>query len=382
MESYPEKSYAVIEIVCNQTQHTHLKGSKGGIRISIDNYLKELQEIKVYLIEQSKTLRGPLIDLFSKNIQPIVQMAQALVHQPVEAFLGGFTSVIPHKLACYQKKNSEIKKKLLEDFKFEKNDSLSTKIEKMLKYWVQIDCNKRMKLIDKIPFNLKKNVVGYIQQFNIYQDNKWSCVCFSEAQLLALMADLKTEPAILWDGTDPNTKRKDDALLFPLLTRSGYGSFNRKNEMKLYPCKVVARLFTNIRDYTPQVDLFDLLIEKSKLYSTKPLDFSEIVLITDMDPMINQIVAKYNMKHWWDRRHVNQSIVRHLREHPLLNFVLVWMKEIRDSETKEKADAKIEDLRVVLTTKTIKGIKNEMYDEKVWEYLNRIYFCHLDKLCR
>ena len=67
-------------------------------------------------------------------------MAQALVNQPIEAFLGGFTSVVPHKLACYQKHNSEMKKKLLEDFKFEKNDSLPTKLEKMLNYWVRIDC--------------------------------------------------------------------------------------------------------------------------------------------------------------------------------------------------------------------------------------------------
>ena len=93
------------------------------------------------------------------------------------------------------------------------------------------------------------------------------------------MADLKIEPAILWDGTDPNTQRKDNTLLFLLLTRSGYGKINRNKKINSYPCKVVARLLTNIRDYTPQVDLFDLLMEKSKLYAMRPLDFNEVVLV-------------------------------------------------------------------------------------------------------
>ena len=228
----------------------------------------------------------------------------------------------------------------------------------------------------------KKSVVGYIQQFNIYQNNKWTCICFSEAQLLALMADLKVKPAILWDGTDPNTQRKDDALLFPLLTRSRYGVLNRKNQINTYACKAVARLFTNIRDYTPQVDLFDLLIEKSKLYSSEPLDFSKIVLVTDMDPMINQIVTKYNMKHWWDRRHVNQTIIHHLKDSSILNTVLIWIKNIRDSLTEEEAREKIQKLNTLLTIKQTKGVKNPLYDVKTWNYLQKIFFSHLDKLCR
>ena len=154
--SYPNKSYAVVEIICQSVEHTHLKELKGGVRISIHQDLKEMEEIKSYLIEQSKTLRGPLIDLFSKNIQPIVQIAQTLVNQPVEAFLGGFTSIVPYKLACYQKDNSKMRKKLFTDFNFEKNDTLSIKFEKMLKYWVKIDCLKQTQLIDKISFDAKK----------------------------------------------------------------------------------------------------------------------------------------------------------------------------------------------------------------------------------
>ena len=68
-----------------------------------------------------------------------------------------------------------MKNKLFADFNFEVNNTLPTKLKKMLTQWVQIDSLKRIKLADKIPFDAKKSVVGYIQQF-IYQDNKWTCV--------------------------------------------------------------------------------------------------------------------------------------------------------------------------------------------------------------
>ena len=68
--SYSEKIYALIEVICKATKHTHLKGLKGGICVSIDQDLKELDEIKSYLIEQNKTLRGSLIEIFLKSVQP------------------------------------------------------------------------------------------------------------------------------------------------------------------------------------------------------------------------------------------------------------------------------------------------------------------------
>src|SRR5260370_41868380 len=34
--SFPEKSYVVIEVICETAKHTHLKGLKGGIHVLID----------------------------------------------------------------------------------------------------------------------------------------------------------------------------------------------------------------------------------------------------------------------------------------------------------------------------------------------------------
>jgi len=101
-----------------------------------------------------------------------------------------------------------------------------------------------------------------------------------------------------------------------------------------------------------------------------------------MDPMINQIVTKYNMKHWWGRRHVNQAIVRHLKDSPILSSVLSWIMDIRSSLSEKEALEKIEKLKKILTTQQTKGIKNSLCDVDIWNYLNTTFFTHLDKMCR
>src|SRR6185437_5883074 len=174
------------------------------------------------------------------------------------------------------------------------NEIFSSKLYKMMNKWVEIDCVKRKELSEKIPFDNHKCVIGYIQQLCFYKEDKWACVCFSEAQLLSLMVNLEVEPALMWDGTDPNTKVKDNVLMFPLLSRVGYeiptkNKNKRKNRAVNQP-QVIARLFTNIRDATPQYLMFDMILEKSKLYSsTKGLSLEGVVLVTDMDVIIDAV---------------------------------------------------------------------------------------------
>jgi hypothetical protein len=385
----PEKSYPVLEVLGGCLQHTHLKGEKGGVRVHIKNTLRECEEIKEHLKTISKTMkRGHLIELFSKQVAPIVRMAQALVNQPPEAFLGGFTDIVPHTLACYQQDNHMMKNKLLEDFNFQSKELLSSKLTKMMNRWVELDCVRRCELSQKIPFDNKKCVVGYIQQLSIYKDDKWAAICFSEAQLLALMVNLKIEPALMWDGTDPNTQVKDKVLMFPLLSRVGYTlpvKSNRKNKgnPKSNPAQVVARLFTNIRDATPHMLMFDLIMEKSKLYSsTSALSFVGIVLLTDMDAIVDAICKKYGLKNWWDIRHVNQAVLRKLAGKICLSIVMSKLSMIRNCDQRSDAESIIAELKLLLTTQQRNGVNNVFFDTEAWEYLHKVVFCDLDKLCK
>jgi hypothetical protein len=83
--------------------------------------------------------------------------------------------------------------------------------------------------------------------------------CFSEAQLLSFLADLESDRALIWYGTDPNTQRKNECFIFPILTRATYGTRIKKDgSLKMLPGKVVMRLFTNVRDISIQIESFKL----------------------------------------------------------------------------------------------------------------------------
>jgi hypothetical protein len=150
----PDENVGVIEIMDNERSHKHVKGMPGGQRIHIEDALKELDELKPLLLNKLKNTTGPLVKLFSNSIKPLVQMAQNLINQPAEAFLGGFTSVTAHKLACYQQDNTAIKKQILKEFNFQKDDKTEVKLLKMMNRWTEIQTEKRvhMKYILHLKF--------------------------------------------------------------------------------------------------------------------------------------------------------------------------------------------------------------------------------------
>ncbi len=128
------ESYIVVEILLGEIQHKHLKGTNGGSRSFIDESLKDLEEIKHYLRQMKDSSKGSLQALLKKGLQPIAQMAQALLNQPPESFLGGFTNIIPHSLACYQKDNSEMKRKLIQQYHIlaGRNDGIVSQVTKTM----------------------------------------------------------------------------------------------------------------------------------------------------------------------------------------------------------------------------------------------------------
>jgi hypothetical protein len=180
--------------------------------------------------------------MFSKNIAPLVQMAQAMINIPEKAFLGRFMDIVPQKLSCYQRNNTTMNKKMLEVFQFsiEKDDIFQFK--KMMDVFAKQDTLRRKELINCIFFNVKKCIIGYIQQITLFADSKWAVICFSEAQLLFFLADLEMDQAMIWNGTNPSTLCKDKYLIFPILIRAAYGSTLKRNgNIKSPPGKVVVR---------------------------------------------------------------------------------------------------------------------------------------------
>jgi hypothetical protein len=81
-----------------------------------------------------------------------------------EAFLGGFVNIIPQKLACYQKNNTQINKKIMEQFQFTKDEDLISRLKKMMDVFIQLDTVKQKQLAHRISFNAMKYIVGYVQQ--------------------------------------------------------------------------------------------------------------------------------------------------------------------------------------------------------------------------
>lgn len=383
----PHGYYLVIEVVSsiNNIKHKHFKGAKGGERVTIHNDLKKFAEVKESLQKISQCVKGPFQQMFTKSIAPIVQMAQAMINIPEEAFLGGFTDIAPHKISCYQKENSSLNKKMMELFDFKKEDGNIAKFKKMMDIFAQMDTIKRKELAHIIPFNATKCVVGYIQQVSVFSDNKWSIVCASEAQILSLLADLEIDRAFIWDGTDPNTKREDGCLMFPILTRAAYGTgIKRNGNIKASPGKVVARLFTNIYDASPQIEYFQTLIEKSKYYSSKPLDLKGVVVVTDMDKLIPKICQHFGMVSYWERRHVNQSIVRWAGDkyQYCLSFVLTKISELRNCMEMKEAQKIVNDIETLLNLQSKHSLSNNLYCPQMWEYLQKYILYDLDKICR
>jgi predicted GTPase len=94
-EKFNINQYAIIEVVAVQRSHTHVKGATGGVRTNVVEELKNLDIVKRVLNERSKIQSGPLVSLLAKAVAPMIKMAQSLMNQPVEAFLGGVTSCVP-----------------------------------------------------------------------------------------------------------------------------------------------------------------------------------------------------------------------------------------------------------------------------------------------
>ncbi len=57
--------------------------------------MQSFEHVKTYLTDCTKALSGNMMKLFAKSVAPIVAIAQELLNQPVEAFLAGFTDIVP-----------------------------------------------------------------------------------------------------------------------------------------------------------------------------------------------------------------------------------------------------------------------------------------------
>ena len=67
----------------------------------------------------------------------------------------------------------------------------------MMDVFAKQDTLRRKELINRISFNVKKCIVGYIQQITLFADFKWTVTCFSKAQLLFFLADLEMDRVMI-----------------------------------------------------------------------------------------------------------------------------------------------------------------------------------------
>lgn len=132
-----------------------------------------------------------------------------------------------------------------------------------------------------------------------------------------------------------------------------------------------------------QKDLFNCLIQKSKYYG-KPIDFSKVILVANLDKILDELAKTFGFKIFWDDRHLNQTICNNLKDKQCLQIVLQYIKNIKTCESKSKAEEEVNKLKEILTAKFIKMNNsmtvNPFYDEKVWEYLSKNIFKDLDKI--
>jgi hypothetical protein len=85
----------------NTKLQKHIKGSKGGNQISIEEGMQNFVEVKSYLTKQVKALSGNMMKLFAKSVVSIVVMVQKLLNQPIKTFMTGFTDIVPYKLCLF-----------------------------------------------------------------------------------------------------------------------------------------------------------------------------------------------------------------------------------------------------------------------------------------
>jgi hypothetical protein len=106
----------------------------------------------------------------------------------------------------------------------------------MMDIFAQLDTIKQKQLAHRISFNVTKCIVGYVQQITIFAEQKWAVTYFSEVQLLSFLADLESDRALIWNGTDPNTQRKGKCFILPVLTKAAYGTWiKRDSSLKMPP---------------------------------------------------------------------------------------------------------------------------------------------------
>ena len=88
------------------------------------------------------------------------------------------------------------------------------------------------------------------------------------------------------------------------------------------------------------------------------------------------------MINYWDKRHVNQAIVHKFKSKTCLSGILHRLQEITDCTKREEVEAKVQQLKTLLTVEQKSGIKNEMYEPEAWNYLEKEILKDLNKLCR
>jgi len=135
----------------------------------------------------------------------------------------------------------------------------------------------------------------------------------------------------------------------------------------------------------PHVDFFNFLISKATQYGPK-LDLKGVIIVTDMDPIIDELCHRFGMINFWDHRHVNQAIVRQFKEYPGLSLVLEEIADIRNSDSVEEAKLKIDELKMILTKEKMdidgSEISNPLQNSTLWSYLEKHILKDLNKICR
>ncbi len=163
--------------------------------------------------------------------------------------------------------------------------------------------------------------------------------------------------------------------MFPIITRGTHVlKKSKKGQVISSHCKVIARMFTNIKTADAQIHFFQMLIDRSKFYGIKRLDLKGVVLVSNMDPILQEVATKFEMKIFWDHCYVHQSIVRKLKDESYLNIVLHYVSQIQNCLELKEAKRLTLELESVLTLKkrTLQDssdILNPNCNKKAWSIL-------------
>ena len=120
---------------------------------------------------------------------------------------------------------------------------------------------------------------------------------------------------------------------------------------------------------------------------TTPLSLKDVVLISDMDLMAAEFVNHFEMKQYWDHRHVNQAIRKKFLKHHSIGIIFSKIDLIRSSGDRVTAEEQVAELKKILTSKTrkVRGtdteVDNPYFFQEGWDYLSKFILKDLDKIC-